>query len=108
MPRMELALLIFAAMCLSKLRSWSIMTLISFYCSVLCSGARSFLNLTVQCCALSRSSWSSSQSVLLCIALNSLVSSANRYRYEWMILSDMSLINITKRSRPRTYSLLPS
>ena len=42
-PRMELALLIFAAMCLSKLWSWSIMTPISFSCSVLCSGARSFL-----------------------------------------------------------------
>ena len=28
---------------------------------------------SVQCCALSRSSWSSSHSVMLCIALNSLV-----------------------------------
>ena len=32
---------------------------------------------SVKCCALSRSSWSSSQLVMLCIALNSLVSSAN-------------------------------
>ena len=31
-------------MCLSKLRSWSIMTPISFSCSMLCSGASSFLN----------------------------------------------------------------
>ena len=43
MPRMELALLIFAAMGLSKLRSLSIMTLISFSCNMLYSGARSFL-----------------------------------------------------------------
>ena len=36
MPRMEFALLILAAMCLSKLRSWPIMTTISFLavCSV--------------------------------------------------------------------------
>ena len=57
---------------------------------------------SVQCCAFSRSSWSSSQSVMLCIALNSLVSSANRYRYELMIASGMSLITITKRTGPRT------
>ena len=57
---------------------------------------------SVQCYAFSRSSWSSVQSVMLCIALNSLVSSANRNRYEWMISSGMSLIKITKRSGPRT------
>ena len=51
---------------------------------------------------LSRSSWRSSHSVMLCISLNSLVSLANMYRYEWMILSAMSLIEITKRSGPRT------
>ena len=43
MPRIEFALLIFAAMCLSKLRSWSIMSPVSFSCSVLSSGVRSFL-----------------------------------------------------------------
>ena len=46
-------------------------------------------SLYVQCCALYRSSWRSAQSVMLCIALNSLVSSASRYRYERMISSGM-------------------
>ena len=57
---------------------------------------------SVQCCSLSMSYWNCSQSVMLCITLNSLVSSANRYIYEWMISSCMSLINTTKRNGPGT------
>ena len=57
---------------------------------------------SVQCCALSKSSWNSSQSAMLWIALNSLVSSAHRYRYVWIISEGMLLIKITTRSVPRT------